>query len=161
MAVLIEAISVVVRRSSIETRFSGGWGEFLNRVPNNTLRTDEDLARLGFMSPPDVEAFIRRLELGGLTFLHDGKALDIAVVDQMQGPTIKVEWLEFAHISLIGTENKVAACWLFEGPRIAAGVHMPAKEMMLATPDGWTYENSLSAKYKYIPNEDIQENIKW
>ena len=73
------------------------------------------------MSPPDLEALVRRLEKGGLNFVLDGQAVDIAVVNPKRGPTIPAEWLEFARLSLGGTGNKVAACWLFEGPRIAAG----------------------------------------
>ena len=148
MAVLVEAISVIVRRDAITARFSGGWRQFLAIVPNSTLCSDEDLARVGFMSPPDIEAFVRRLEKGGLTFVRDGQAVDIAVVDQMRGPTMPSEWLEFARLSLGGTENKVAACWLFEGPRIAAGIHMPAKGMTLATPDGLTYHHTFHPKFQ-------------
>ena len=72
MAVLVEAISVIVRRDAIDRRFSGGWREFLNAVPNNTFCADEDLARVGFMTPQDVEAFVRRLDCGGLTFVRKG-----------------------------------------------------------------------------------------
>ena len=161
MAVLVEAISVIVRRDAITARFSGGWHQFLAIVPNSTLCSDEDLARVGFMSPPDIEAFVRCLEKDGLTFVRGGQAVDIAVVDQMRGPTMPAEWLEFARLSLGGTENKVAACWLFEGPRIAAGIHMPAKGMTLATPDGWTYDDSLSANFKFVENKEMQEKLKF
>lgn len=161
MAVLVEAISVIVRRDAIAARFSGGWRQFLATVPNSTLCFDEDLARVGFMSPPDVEAFVRRLEKGGLTFLIDGQAVDITVVDQMRGPTMPAEWLEFARLSLGGTENKVAACWHYKGPRIAAGIHMPAKGMTLATPDGWTYNESLSANSKFVENDEMEKKLKF
>lgn len=159
MAVLVEGISVIVRRDAINAWFSGGWHQFLSIVTNSTLCSDEDLVRVGFMSPTDIEAFVRRLEKGGLTFVRDGQAVDIAVVDQTRGPTMPTEWLEFVRLSLGGTENKVAVCWLFDGPRIAAGIHMPAKEMTLATPDGWTYEGSLSANFKFVKNEEMQEKL--
>ena len=58
MAVLVEAISVVVRRDAIGARYPGGWRGFLSIVPNSTLCADDDLVRVGFMAPPDVEAFI-------------------------------------------------------------------------------------------------------
>ena len=161
MAVLVEAISVIVRRDAISARFSGGWRQFLAIVPNSTLCSDEDLARVGFMSPPDIEAFVRRLENGGLTFVRDGQAVDIAVVDQIRGPTMPAEWLEFVRLSLGGTENKIAACWLFEGPRMGWGIHMPTKEITIATPDGWYYEDSLSANFKFVKNEEMQEKLKF
>ena len=161
MAVLVEAISVIVRRDAIDSRFRGGWREFEKVVPNSTLCTDGELARVGFMSPHDVEAFVRRLENGGLTFVRNCQAVDIAVVDQIRGPTIPAEWLEFAHLSIDETENKVAACWLFEGPRIGAGIHMSTLSIALATPAGWTYADSLSANFKFVGNEEMNEKLKF
>ena len=46
MAVLVEAISVIVQRDAIEKRFHGGWREFENAVPNSTLCADDELARV-------------------------------------------------------------------------------------------------------------------
>ena len=161
MAVLVEAISVILRRDAINAQFAGGWHQFLAIVPNRTLCFDEDLARVGFMSPSDIEAFVCRLEKGGLTFEHDGHAVDIAVVDQMHGPTMPTEWLEFGRLYLGGTENKVAACWLFEGARIAEGVHIPGKGMTLATPDSWNFDGSLSENFKVVDIEQIQEKLKF
>jgi hypothetical protein len=51
MAVLVEAISVVVRRDAIDRSFEGGWMAFVSRVPNATLCTDNQLARVDFMDP--------------------------------------------------------------------------------------------------------------
>ena len=161
MAVLVEGISVIIRRKKIDEMFSGGWDAFIEDVPNQTLCADDELARVGFMSPPDAEAFIWQLEKGGLTFAREERAVDMAVVDQMRGPAISAEWLEFAHLTLDGTDNKVAACWLFEGPRIAAGVHVHSKNMTLATPEGWRYEDSLSANFKFVTDEEMNENLKF
>jgi uncharacterized protein YdhG (YjbR/CyaY superfamily) len=161
MAVLVEAISVIVRRDAIDARFCGGWREFLEAIPNRTFCADGELVRVGFMSPPDVEGFVRRLESGGLTFVRNGKAIDIAVVDQMCGPTVPAEWLEFARLPLGDTGGEVAACWLYEGPRFAGGPHMPAREMTIATPDGWTYEGSLSADFKFVGNAEMDEKLKF
>ena len=81
MAVLVEPISVVVRRDAINTRFIGGWPAFLESIPNRTLCADADLARVGFMSPDDVKAYASELEAGGLVFLLDGEAQDFALLD--------------------------------------------------------------------------------
>lgn len=161
MAVLVEAISVIVRRDAIERGFHGGWREFESAVPNSTLCSDDELVRVGFMTPPDAEAFVRYLENGGLTFARNGQAVDITVVDQMRGPTMSTDWLEFTHLTLGDTRNKVAACWLFEGPRIAAGIHMSSKSMTLATPEGWTYEDSLSANFKFAGNDEMDEKLEF
>jgi hypothetical protein len=150
MAVLVEAISVVVRRSAISTKYAGGWSSFAADVPNATLCSDDDISRVGFMNPADVETYIALLRGRGLQFLSDEKFVDIAVVDQQRGPTMACDWLEFAKLNF-GDRGKVSACWLFEGPRIAAGVHLPAKQMDLATPAGWTYEGSFSEKFVFVP----------
>ena len=54
MAVLCEAISVVVRRDAIDKYFKGGWIKFVDDVPNSTMCTDGELVRVGFMTPNSV-----------------------------------------------------------------------------------------------------------
>jgi len=65
MAVLCEAISVVIRRDSIDAFYKGGWAAFQNDVPNKAMCTDEELVRVGFMSPDAVGAYIEKLEANG------------------------------------------------------------------------------------------------
>jgi hypothetical protein len=100
------------------------------------------------------------LEEGGLTFVRDGRAVDFAVVEQMSGPTTPVKWLDFAHVPFDESGGEVAVCWLYEGPRMAVGLHMPSMLMQIATPDGWSYERSLSAKHLYVANEDLAERFE-
>ena len=66
MAVLIEAISVVVRADELLKKFPGGWDAFKAIVPNQTLCADNEIVRVGFMVPQDVESFIKRLQRVGL-----------------------------------------------------------------------------------------------
>ena len=51
MAVLVEAISVVVRRDAIDRYFAGRWDGLAARVPNATPRTDGRLGRVDLMDP--------------------------------------------------------------------------------------------------------------
>lgn len=51
MAVLVEGISAVIRRKAIDAKLAGGWPRFVAEVPNATLCADDNLARVGFMSP--------------------------------------------------------------------------------------------------------------
>jgi len=67
MAVLVEAISVIVRRKAIDHSYPGGWDAFVAEVPNKTLCADDQLARVGFMTPQDVQNFIRALGDRGQT----------------------------------------------------------------------------------------------
>lgn len=100
MAVLIESISVVVRTEAIDQRYPGGWAAFAGAVPNQTLCADGELARIGFMVPKDVEAYVTALREHGIIYQEDGKARDLVVVDQMRGPLVSCDWIEFGHLNL-------------------------------------------------------------
>ena len=151
MAVLVEAVSVIVRRDAIDRAYEGGWNAFVSAVPNATLCSDGEIARVGFTSTDEVESFVRLLEYRGLTFRQGGQAKDIAIVDQHRGPTTRCEWLDFGRIDYGADGRKVSACWLSEGPRIAAGIHMRGASMPLATPSGWTFQGSLSDRFTFVP----------
>jgi hypothetical protein len=108
-----------------------------------------------------VENFVKVLEAAGLVFVRSGKCADIAVVDQQRGPTMPCEWLEFARIPFSKTGGNVAACWLFEGLRLAAGIHLSGESIELATPNGWTFEGSISERFSFVPNEDVAVRLKY
>ena len=152
MAVLCEAISVVVRRDAIDAYYAGGWGQFVNCVPNATLCTDGELARVGFLTPNDVREFVDDLVDSGLQFESKTKFLglfgsgrnrsDIVVVDQHQGATMQCPWIEFGKFKLSEHDIEVSMCWLFEGEHIASGIHLKDQNMNLATPVGWSPKDS-------------------
>ena len=150
MAVLVEGISVIVRRDSIERSLRGGWSDFVQVVRNATLCSDDEVARVGFMDPGDVQSFVGKLGSLGLRFVLDGKAQDVAVVDQQQGLTTGCDWLEFGRLPW-GEGDHIAACWLFEGPRVGAGAHFSSSRIKIATPSGWEFEGSLSQQFSFIP----------
>ena len=77
MAVLVEAISVVVRREAIDRSFASGWDGFISLAPNAALCTDHQLARVGFMDPDGAQRFVNDLQSRGLTFLSQTKCADI------------------------------------------------------------------------------------
>lgn len=62
MAVLIDALNVLVLRDVLRLRYPGGEEAFLRSCPNDTLCADEHLARVGFMRPSDVARFCDHLE---------------------------------------------------------------------------------------------------
>ena len=150
MAVLVEAISAIIRRESINAKYPNGWDGFVFDVPNNTLCADEDIARVGFITPKDVKSFVRRLEEYGFKFIEDNKSVDIAVVDQQRGFTVKCDWLEFGHVNLSDTSKKCAACRI-----------IGRKSTQLITPDGWEYEGSLSQTFGYVSSEHIDRSLKF
>ena len=152
MAVLVEAISVIIRHDSIEKHFAGGWQAFLRQVPNSTFCSDPDLVRVGFMSSADVGAFTSVMESHGLVFLKNGQAVDFAVVNQHSGPTVPAPWLEFGKIVKFATsesvEMKISACWL-----------LGKSSNEIALPSGWKYEKSMSANGTFMAGTEIDENI--
>ena len=95
MSVLVECLSVIVRRDTLERAYPGGVEAYERDCPNRTFCMDEHLTRVGFMTPPDVQAFVRRLEALGLRLLGPDGFDEIAIVDQHQGPTAPCTWLQF------------------------------------------------------------------
>ena len=159
MAVLAEAISVVVRCDAILQRLPGGEEAFESMVTNDTYCSDGELVRVGFLGPGPVEAFVRELEAAGLRYLVDGKATDFVVVDQRHGPTTPCDWIEFARIPF-GPDQRVAACWLFEGPRLPmAGIYLRGNSMQLHTPPGWSFEGSISDTGGFVSHEEMAERL--
>ena len=151
MAVLIEATSIVTRSDSIQSKFNGGWDAFKACVPNQTMCADGEIARIGFMTPADVESFVKKLERSGLVYLTGGEAIDIAVADQMRGLVTTCQWLEFGRVNMGGNpKQRVAAC-RFVG----------SKSMEVVTPPGWVYEGSLSHTYGFVPSEHLAKSMKY
>lgn len=148
MAILIEAISVVFRKASINEKFPGGWTAFVNEAPNRTLFSDGDLGCLGFMHPEDVEKYVFYLESLGLDFNIGGQTKDIAVVDQVRGITIPSPWLCFGEVSKDG--NLVKACW--------SATDSPD---YIFTPRGWKYSGSLSEKPGFVATEDLEKKVRF
>ena len=128
MAVLIEAINVVVPNDLIAARYTGGISAYRTEAPNATFCTDGSLTRVGFMDPRDVGRFLDVLIARmGVALPTGGEWVDIAVVDQFIGPTLPASWLT------VGRLGGVTAAWLTgdqAGP--------------LAAPAGWKPEDSAS-----------------
>jgi hypothetical protein len=148
MAVLVEAISVIVKVSSLEEHYPGGWAGFRDASPNQTLCCDNEIARVGFMVPDDVRSFVDGLERCGLTYVDNDQAVDICVVDQQRGPMKRSEWLEFGKIELKG--GLISACKL-------AG----SGSNQVFTPDGWTFEGSLSQSFGFSPTESNNAGMRF
>jgi hypothetical protein len=141
MSVLVEAISVIVRRSSVESRYPGGNAQYERDCPNRTFCADEHLTRVGFMAPLDVKSFVEQLGKLGFVHVRDGKAIDIAVVDQMHGPTAECDWLEAGK-----HPDGYAAAWL-------AGT-LPGG---FCHPEGW--QVGQSSKLTFSPNTEVDERF--
>jgi hypothetical protein len=139
-----------MRRKMIEEKYPGGWAGFAATVPNKTLCADEEIVRVGFMTPSDVESYVRDLEDYGLQFQVDGKARDIAVAEQLRGLTTPCDWLEFGHVDLEDGSKRCSAC------RLSGSI-----STVLITPEGWQFEGSLSQTFGFVPSEHTDRSLKF
>jgi hypothetical protein len=134
MAVLVEAVSVIIKASAIQEKYPGGWKKFKANLPNRTMCTDGELIRVGFMVPGDARAFVRELESFGFVSLVNNSAQDIATVSQSYGLTTPCPWIELLEVTLHGNPPKsVMACRL-------VGSNM--QEVVF--PENWKFEDSMS-----------------
>ena len=133
MSVLIEAVCIVVRFEAIQCRFAGGWKAFDRDRPCGSICSDGDLVSVVFTAPREAQQFLAILEKRGLIFECDGQAVDIAVVDQLDGPTLPAPWLALGCLEKDGMQ--VNACWLSS--------KSPGE---VSIPLGWNCESSLCAK---------------
>jgi hypothetical protein len=145
MAVLIEGISVIVRLATLHAKYPGGEAAYQRDCPNATFCADDHLARIGFMHSDDVRSFAERLNRVGFVTLQEGRFLDLAIVDQVTGPTAVCEWLAFGkHL------DGFVFAWL-------AG----KEHGKVAIPNGWKLEKSLSKNYGYVPREEARDRLKF
>jgi hypothetical protein len=153
MAVLVEALSVVVRKDAVARYLAGGEARFLELVPNRTLCVDDGLYRVGFLSPQETATFTGALQEAGLVFLNEqAVATDLAVVDQQHGPTTDCPWLGFGRTDIDGLGHEVSACWFRGTAACPQNLAAALQRHALVAPPGWRYENSLSAQFAYTPN---------
>ena len=139
MAVLVEAISVIVRMDRLDA--VGTWDDFKALLPNDTLCADTELVRVGFTSPAEARGFVDLLQSHGLRFNESGPAVDIVICDQQRGFTTECRWAEFGLIDLDRDPNKPTA-----SARLTE-----SKVKTMATPIGWTWENSLTREFLFLP----------
>ena len=149
MAVLTEGISVVVRIDSIQARYPGGWESFAANAPNATLCWDGELARVGFMAPQDTQAFVETLEDLGLIYLDGGMAQDMLVVDQLRGPTVPCDTIECEYFHLEDDPER----------RVLSARLKGSAQELLYTPDGWTFETSLTRSFGFAPEGQLEKSL--
>jgi ADP-ribosylglycohydrolase len=150
--VLVECYSLIVRMDAIYRKLAGGWPVFRSTVTNQTLCTDMDIVRVGFMGQDDAEDFAHRLERMGLRYLVDGKSEDMALVlHQPMTFLTPCDWLTLNRVNLSATGSTVAACCL-KGREISR----------VALPEGWRYEGSLSHTfYVQMPEKGDGTKPSW
>jgi hypothetical protein len=165
MPVLAEATSVIVKNSSINEKFSGGRNKFLSTIPNNTYCSDNELHRIGFMSPNDVERYIDILLGGGLEFIRENKFIDIAVVDMLRGPTIDCEWLGFSRSKFfsgldqyIHAEDEFSIVWQSSDSNSNEIPTDDKNTCNIVVPDGWNPDKAIYGS-DFVSNEKFEKEL--
>jgi hypothetical protein len=148
MAVLAEAISVVIKVESLLSLATEDQIKFTQSIPNKTFCGDGELIRVGFMNPADVHSYVEQLKSLGLIFIKDDHAIDLVVVDQLKGPIHNCSWIDFGVIDLNDSGNKIKSCKL-KGSTIS----------QVSCPSGWSFENSLSSKSGFISNDEESDKL--
>lgn len=146
MSVLVEVISVIVKRQTIAERYPGGWHGYCKDAPNKTLCFDDEIARVGFMTPQDVGQFVKRLEARGFVFVKDKKFIDIAAVQPAGFCDAECDWLELGQMNDLKTGGSCVFCRL-----------RGSTSDDLFTPEGWTFD--LSGELFTIPKEEVNKRL--
>ncbi len=153
MAVLVEAISVIIKRSAIDEKWPGGWEAFVRDVPNRTLCFDSFLARVGFMKPVDVKSYVKMLENKGFLNTNVGSVNDLVVANQLHGLSVDCDWVKLYDADFDGPDQRVAVC-----------IHADDKEddpFSIFTPGWWKYEGSLSQTFIVAPTGHVDKSLKF
>jgi hypothetical protein len=85
MAVLIDAVTVVVTIPSLNEHYPGGLDAFTQHAPNGTCRSDGAIAGISFMVPADAWLFVRSLTRHGFVDPSTTRSSDVGVVEQHTG----------------------------------------------------------------------------
>lgn len=100
MPVLIEGVSVVLKKGAIYERYEGGYGTFLYELEGHiSMTSSNQLICIQFANHDQARGYLRRLtERGmrvGLMNIPDPLDTDVVLVDQVFGPSIRLWWLDF------------------------------------------------------------------
>ena len=153
MSILIEGLTVVIRKAALNQRFDGGAKKFEVVMAEETHCSDADLFCIHLSSPEEVGGLIGWCEDQNLTFMREGKCVDIVVIDQRTGVAADCDWIECTQVSLdhLVADKKITIAWLFESSRMGVGSHMSELSQDIYTPDGWQFDGSLSESHIFIP----------
>jgi hypothetical protein len=128
LSVLVEAVTLLVRRESLERAYPGGAGAFVQTVralpdpPRFACEGDGRLVNVSFAHPALLNGVVELLEEHRIVSSVAATDPDYVIVDQLTGPTLPCPWLEWERFT-----DAVTVAWM-EGSEPGA----------LAAPDGWT-----------------------
>ena len=104
MPVLIEGVSVLLKKGSIIERYQGGYGQFLFDLHDRSKFSESnELISISFNNHEEARVYLKFLVERGLKIMlfneDNPNNTDAMLVDQVFGPSFRVYWLDFIHMS--------------------------------------------------------------
>jgi len=153
MAVLVEMISVVIRKESIEQKISlNKYLNLMEYIVNHPSCMDDDLLCIHMNSPVMTSEFV---DFSQQCNLNWGK--DFIIVDQNDGPTTECDWIQFGRVgrNLFKTfedDMGIAICSFYDGPKnFGSGFYLfDIDNFQVFFPREWKYEGSMSQGHNTV-----------
>ena len=122
MPVLIEGVSVLLRKGSIHERYKGGYAQFLFDLNDYVSFTaSNQLLCVSYKTHDEARALLKMLAEKGMRVAlineEDPARTDAVLVDQVFGPSVRVWWIDLIPVSRsrkIKTEVKVQSKYALE-----------------------------------------------
>jgi len=169
MAIILEAISVVIKHDSILKKYPNGVLGFLADISSFKApwHTDFEVSRVGFFDPNEMHAYLRVLEQRGLVFTMDStyNNCDFCIVDMISGPTKTCPWLGFGRQrifengSTIGKSSDSYSFGWFVKKNRQQIVCDNKSEFKLGVEKGWSFATALK-NINNTPESIIQSRLK-
>lgn len=147
MSLVIEAMYLLVRVSTINQRLEGGLDAFRALCPNRTFVTDGELAGCGFMSTEALDHFAVRLVENGFSRDIDGPDAEMVLADMKDGLRDASSWCVFERIPYPGRPGLTLAT-----ARLAGGSAEGPKAY-----EGWNPESNMNLDYQLSPPPALGE----
>lgn len=104
MPVLIEGVCVLLKKGSVIERYQGGYGQFIFDLHDRSkLSESNELISISFDNHQQARNYLQFLVQQGLKVMllneDNPNNTDALLVDQVFGPSFRVYWLDFIHLS--------------------------------------------------------------
>lgn len=97
MPIPIEFINLIIRKSTLVSKYQGGLEQFIKDIPNQSFRDDDELVRFGCMNSSDLERFIDLTLERGLEY-KEKDTDDFVIINTYSGLSWEVSWLEHDYV---------------------------------------------------------------
>jgi hypothetical protein len=112
MSVLVEALSLIIPRTVLDVSYPGGTDAFMLKmcepdVPSRLVCADEELVSVSFPGADAAQVVGAQLLELGIVAVDEDCFVEMAFVDQADGPTLPCDWIEWRKC-----KGGYTCCWL-------------------------------------------------